>query len=618
VRIAFSKASFIGSKSDLKSVLETLKSLACFEMTKYEKFVSTDNEKYNELLAVKKRIENAIDISGILLEGREQVEYSELEKFAEYKDQALTVVAAIEELQLQINQSITKIQKNNDALRGLKDYINLPVAFSKVQSSVYTEIFCGIMPTVKYHKFLRDFSHTDMNILAYPCGKVNQIVVVTTHKADSAVANVIHSYDFVPCSFSYDKTAAEMIEVLKKENETLNETIAQLREKIKPVPDDMRALKSYYDFICNEADTLSLIADTVQTQRYYVLNGWVTMESQNLIEERLKQIAPDIICKFEKPKEDDKVPVLLKNSKIIAPFKNITEMYGSPGSRDIDPNPFVAVFYFVFFGMMIGDIGYALVLGICVAAFIYFKKPSHGTKQFLLLFGICSISALAWGFIFGSFFGFKIATQVIDPLQGAIKVMLLSLFMGLVQLLAGVAIDTYIKFRDGKYFKAALKGFPRIILFIGLILFLPSPALKMFGLSAVEFFNTINPIGMWIAICGAIMTALSNPYQLISFFNDTVSYVRLFALSLVGAVIANVGNIIGGMMFAIPYAGYPIGVLVAILFHAFNLGLGLMGAYIHGARLQFVEFFSKFYAGDGEKFRPVGGDLKYTIIKGGK
>ncbi|MDR0461981.1 MAG: hypothetical protein LBG88_01445 [Christensenellaceae bacterium] len=619
MRIPFVKASFIGSKTDLRSVINALKGTASFQMTAYEKLekTNTDNERYEELVGLKKRLETALDIAKPDNKMRAETSYTELNNFSQYQQDAMRVVTQLEELQLQINHAHTTLVRNLEMIRGLGDYVNLPVAFSLLESGAYTQILCGILPTVKYQKLARDFAHANMNMQTFPSGKMNQIVIITTHRDDAQIAEVIHSYDFIPCPYNFDKTATAMIEVLKNENVELGTARAQLLENAKLLPEDARAIKSYYDYICNEADTIDIVAKTLQTQKYYILNGWVIQSEQENVKAKLGEVAPDIVCKFEPATADDDVPVLLKNSALVTPFRNVTEMYGNPGSRDIDPNPFVAFFYFVFFGMMIGDLGYALVLCAAVAAFIYFKKPSYGTKQFMLLFGICSVSAFVWGLLFGSVFGFKIGTQLIDPLDGAIYVMLLSLALGLIQLSVGITIDTWVKFRDGHYLSATLKGVPRIILFIGLMLFLPKVAFNIFGLPSVGFFNSINTVGMWITIIGAVGTMASNPYSVISYFNDTVSYVRLFALSLVGAVIANVGNIIGGMMFGIPFVGYPIGVLVAILFHVFNLGLGLLSAYIHGARLQFIEFFSKFYTGDGVQFSPVGGNLRYTIIKGG-
>jgi len=464
---------------------------------------------------------------------------------------------------------------------------------------------------------VRDFGSTKINIQCFPSGKTNRVVVVTAHRDDAEIANVIHSYDFVPCRYIFAKTAPDMIADLKCEIVDLSSKRVRLSKATQLNPEQDKALKYYYDYICNEVDTIDLAATTLQTERYYVLNGWVIETEMTRVQSAVKSVAPDVIAEFKTADLNDNAPVVLKNSKIVTPFRNITEMYGSPNKRDIDPNPFVAFFYFVFFGMMIGDVGYALVLCLAVAAFIYFKKPAKSTTQFLLLFGICGISALLWGIFFGSIFGFKIGTQVIDPLDGAIYVLLLSLFMGLIQMATGVTIDVWNKFRNGEYKKACIKGLPRVVLFAGLILWLPKMAFQIFGLAPVGFFDAIAPAGMWITIVGAVGTAATNPYSLVSYFNDTISYVRLFALALVGTVIATVGNTIGGMLFGIPVVGYPVGVIIACLFHLLNLGLGLISAYIHGARLQFIEFFSKFYVGDGHMFTPIGSNLKYTLIKGG-
>ena len=605
MKVPLLKANFIGSRDDLNKVIQALKTTGAFQITKYKKTErhdeAIDRDKYDKLMTLQKRLKSACAFAHI------NTEDNDTETKEQNEQGTMAIVKKFEQLQHELHHIENTIKYNEDTIRGLKEYINLPVQFSMLESTKSINIICGIMPIKKFGQFVRDFSHLKLNIQSFPSGKTNKCVVITSHNDDKSIADVIHSYDFIPCRFAYDKTATGKIESLKHQNEQLlTKRILVFKQAHLP-NDEALMLKNYYDHISNEIDTMDLVAGTLQTQKYYVLNGWVIQSEIENIRSLLTSISPHLNIKFEEPNQDDDVPVLLKNSKFVTPFRSVTNMYGVPGSRDIDPNPFVAVFYFLFFGMMIGDIGYALVLCTAVFAFIYFKKPKKNVRQFLMLFGICSISAAMWGLFFGSIFGFRIGTMVIDPLEGAIYVLLLSLMLGLVQMSVGVILDVYSKYKNGNYYQAALKGLPRVILFFGLILFLPAPGFQLFNLTVPAFFNTINAAGMWITIIGAAGTALSNPYSLVSYFNDVISYVRLFALALVGTVIATIGNQIGGMLFdTIPVLGHMLGIIIAVAFHTFNLGLGLLGAYIHGARLQFIEFFSKFYTGDGREFRPIG------------
>ena len=600
MKVPLVKASFMGARGDLNKVIQALKTTAAFQKTFYKKAERTDDaincDEYDRLVNLQKRIESVCKFANIKCD-------DETMSTTDVYD----VIKKLEQLQGELHHIESTIKYNEDTIRELGDYVELPVPFNMLQSTKSITILCGIMPIRKFGQFERDFAHTKMNIQSFPSGKTSKCIVITAHNDDAAILDVIHSYEFIPCRFTYEKTAVQQIELMQSKTEQLVTRREQINTDAHLDIEQERNLVGYLNHISNEVDTMDLVATTLMTKHYYVLNGWVIESEVEKIKELLNDVSPAISMSFEQPNEEDDVPVLLKNSPVVTPFRTVTSMYGQPGARDMDPNPFVAFFYFLFFGMMIGDVGYAVVLALAVGAFIYFKKPKAGTKQFMLLFGICAASALMWGFFFGSAFGFNMGIGVVNPLDGAITVLLLALGLGLLQMSVGLILDVYNKIRNGEHKKAILKGIPRVIFFLGLILWLPAMGLSIFNEPSVAFFDAINPAGMWITIIGAVTTALSNPYSLVTYFNDLISYVRLFALALVGTVIAMIGNQIGGMMFGLaPGIGHILGVTIAIAFHIFNLGLGLLGAYIHGARLQFIEFFSKFYAGDGKEFRPIG------------
>jgi V/A-type H+-transporting ATPase subunit I len=623
MRIELVRANFVGAKESLSEVLDLLKSTGSFQMTRYQKVAHNDEmidqEKFDNYTVLLRRLERACVLGKVKAGDKTEVGYYDFKKFGTTERLAMDIVKKIEQDEHEIAHLDGEIQKHKNAIRDIKEYFNLPVAFDKIKDTSYTKVHLGIMPTKKLEQFMRDFDLKKMGIKNYKSGKFNQIVILTSHKDDAEIAEVIHAYNFVNCRFAYSNDAITQSKILQDELLVMIKKRKKVLESMPVGVQEAEILKSFHDYISNEIDTMDLTAGALQTQKYYVLNGWVIASEQEEIKKILKHARLDVMANFEKAKdEDEDMPVLLKNNPVVTPFRNITNMYGAPGKRDIDPNPWVALFYFVFFGMMIGDIGYGVVLACAISAFIYYKKPTQNVKQFLMLFGICAISAIIWGFIFGSIFGFTIGTQVVDPLKGAIYVLLLALGFGLIQMAVGVFLSLYVQIKNKEYIRAAIKGFPRVILFIGLILFLPKLALSVFNLSPVALFNSVNRMGMYITIFGAILTAASNPYTLINYFNDVISYVRLFALALVGTVIATIGNTMGEMLFNLGFIGYIFGVLIAVAFHVFNLGLGLLSAYIHGARLQFIEFFSKFYRGDGFEFRPLGANLKYTNTKGGK
>jgi len=648
MKVPLLKTSFVGRRGELKSVIETLKSTAAFEMTFFKRtaaeIADEVREDYDRLLALQKKVQAAIafalkcdkelKIKNSAWNTRNLIDYKELKVYAEYEHDAMEIVKHLEDLQAHLAYLKTTIAGNEQTIKDLRAYRELPVAFDLLQGLNSTFMLCGILPRKQFERFKSDFDLSKFSIYDVPSGKDKICAVITCHREDAPLAEVIHEYDFEVCKFEFDKTAVEMTQMLAHKNLELDALYAAaLKQMIIPI-EDIRTVKNFHDYVTDELDTADLTANTLQTAQYYVMNGWIIASEESLIRDTLEKQYPGILLKFEQPNENDEPPVLIKNSKMITPFGQITNMYGLPSGKDLDPNPFVALFYFIFFGMMIGDVGYGLLLMAAAALFIHLKKPLGNTKQFILLFGIGGISIMIWGFLYGSVFGFMIPSQVVDPINGAIYLLLVSLAMGLIQILFGVCLNFYKNILNKKYWDAFLDSMPRIILFVGLFMFLPKAAFSLFNLNiSSTFLDAVSTPGIYIAlsgiigivlfngrkrkgILGKVMGSLAGAYGLVNYFNDVISYVRLFALALVGTVLATIGNTMGGMMFGLPLGiGYVLGAVIAIAFHSFNLGLGLLSAYVHGARLQFIEFFSKFYHGDGTAFKPIGSDLRYTHIK---
>ena len=650
MKVPLLKTSFVGRKGELKSVIETLKSTAAFEMTFFKRAaheISDEvREDYDKLLALQKRVQAAITfalkcdkelkVKNSAWNTRNVIDYKDLKVYAEYEQDALEIVKYIEDLYAHLGYLKTTLAQNEQTIKDLRAYLELPVAFNLLQGTNSTFMLCGILPNRQLERFKSDFDLSKFSVYDVPSGKDKKCVVVTCHREDAPHAEVIHDYNLEVCKFEFDKNATEMTQVLVNQNfELKSQYTAALQNIIIPV-EDIRTVKNFYDYVSDEIDTADLTANTLQTEQYYVMNGWVIASEETGIRTTLEKQYPGILLKFEQPTENDNPPVLIKNSRLVTPFQQITNMYGMPSGKDIDPNPFVALFYFIFFGMMVGDVGYGLLLMAAAALFIYLKKPFGNTKQFILLFGIGGLSIMLWGFLYGSIFGFGIPSGVIDPIGKAIELLLLSLALGLAQILFGICLSFVKNLKNKKYLDAVLDSLPRIVLFIGLFMFLPKAAFSLFNINVnIAFLDTISAPGMYMTLAGVagiilfngrkrkgilgkLMGSLAGAYGLINYFNDVISYVRLFALALVGAVLAYIGNTMGGMMFTgIPIIGYVLGVLVAIAFHTFNIGLGLLSAYVHGARLHFIEFFSKFYNGDGTAFKPIGNDLRYTYLKRG-
>ncbi len=328
------------------------------------------------------------------------------------------------------------------------------------------------------------------------------------------------------------------------------------------------------------------------------------------------------------------MPVLLHNSSAVVPFEAVTEMYSLPDYRGFDPTSIFALFYAVFFGMMLSDAGYGILMA--VGCFIVLKKFNlEGmTYKMIKLFFYCGISTIIWGALFGGWFGDIVAVfsrtflgkEVVlqpiwfNPLDDPMKLLILSLALGIVHIFIGMGIKAYMQIKEGKWLDAVCdEGFWYITI-LGLIAWLGGGTVS----------TALPKVGMYMSIIGAagllltggrhnkgfgkITGGLSNIYSITSYMSDILSYARLLALGLATGVIAQVVNTMG-TLFGGGFGGLIALVLIFILGHALNLAINALGAFIHSSRLQYVEFFGKFYLDGGEPFDPFRRKTKYIKLE---
>ena len=338
--------------------------------------------------------------------------------------------------------------------------------------------------------------------------------------------------------------------------------------------------------------------------------------------------------RFAPPKEDEEVPVLLDNKNFFVPFEAITEMYSLPDYRGFDPTSIFALFYAVFFGMMLSDAGYGILMTVACFVVLHKFKLEGNMYKMIRLFFYCGISTIIWGALFGGWFGDFIQVfartvlgkEVVinalwfNPLDDPMKLLIFSLALGIIHLFIGMGIKAYMQIKEGHWFDALCdEGFWYFTI-VGLI--------ALLGGSSIS--PVLPEIGQWLAIIGAagllltggrdkkgigkVTGGLSNIYNITSYLSDILSYARLLALGLATGVIAQVVNTMGSL-FGGGVFGIIILVVVFIFGHALNLAINALGAFIHSSRLQYVEFFGKFYEDGGEPFDPFRKKTKYIKIE---
>ena len=428
-------------------------------------------------------------------------------------------------------------------------------------------------------------------------------------------------------------TAKENLQQLNNEKEAAACDASREKEAVAKHVNSKEAIEDYADYFTIREDKERIRERLLRTRKTFMLEGWIPERATADVSQTLDELGA--YYKFRDPEEDEEVPVLLQNKSFFAPTEVITQMYSLPAYRGFDPTSIYSLFYIIFFGMMFSDAGYGLLLAVGCAVLLK-KFDLEGTMQKMIkLFFYCGISTVIWGALFGGFFGDligvftgtflgkEIAFNAIwfNPLEDPMKLLIFSLILGVIHLFIGMGIQAYMQLKEGKVADAIFEEGVWAVTILGLAAWL--------GGSAAFDSQVLTSIGMYATIIGAagvliagargkkgigmITGALGNLYNITSWISDILSYARLLALGLATGVIAQVVNTMGSL-FGGGVAGLVLFVLIFAVGHAINFGINMLGAFIHSARLQYVEFFGKFYIDGGEPFEPFSARTKYIRI----
>ena len=412
-----------------------------------------------------------------------------------------------------------------------------------------------------------------------------------------------------------DKALAENLAALEKERQEIEQRIAGLGGK-------REALLEASDRAAIALRREEAKSRLVGTDKVFLLEGWLPADRCAEIEKMLEPFT----CATEtrEPTEDEypQVPVQLKNNKLTRPLNMVTEMYSLPAYGTLDPNPLMAPFFILFYGIMMADMGYGLLM--MIASVIISKKyrPKGTSGELFSLLGLCGISTFIMGALTGGFFG-DFLTQLVaivspgtvfalpklfDPLDDLTMILIGSMALGMVQIVTGMAISLIEKCKRKKFLDAFFEEITWWIVFVGIaLLALGKGAAVLYVGCALVLLGPIVQGKGWGKLTG-VFGSLYN--HVTGYFGDILSYTRLMALMLAGSVIAQVFN----MLAAMP--GNVIAfIIISMLGNAMNFGLNLLGCYVHDLRLQCLEFFNKFYVDGGKPFHPMTLDTEYVDLQ---
>ncbi|WP_319470741.1 V-type ATP synthase subunit I [uncultured Trichococcus sp.] len=443
---------------------------------------------------------------------------------------------------------------------------------------------------------------------------------------EADVKELLDSNHFQVLLYNYELPPAEaLVEV--------QELIKRNREEQKQLMNDLSGMKAdewqlmllseyYYAKLQREKSQQLLVNE----KHLFVIQGWLEEDKVEEIKRTLTDTVSgdEYALLVDDAEESDlsDIPTVLKNNSIVTPFESVTAMYSLPKYNEIDPTPLLTPFYLLFFGMMIADVGYGLVLFIGTFLALKFLNIDKGMRKNIQFFHILAYPSILWGLVYGSFFGIELPVSLLSTSKDANTILLISVVFGVVQIMFGLGIKAFLSLRDKNPLGAISDSIGWLGIIIGIIFILfgmmlfPSQVLVTVG--AAMAITSAVAIVLATAMASenkalGVGAGLYNLYGITSYIGDMVSYTRLMALGVSGGSIAVAFNMI--IDFLPFWARITIGAVLFVLLHTINFGLSMLSAYVHGARLVFVEFFGKFYEGGGKALNPLKTEEKYINLK---
>lgn len=500
-----------------------------------------------------------------------------------------------------------------DAPLGELNNFKKVVAFLGVISSQNLENMKNEIESEFKESYIEVISNTDQD---------SYVFVMTMKERAEEMDEVLKNFGFSAFQTKYKEKASVLVEEFKLKIQEIEAQKSDLKGVLSNYREEKRTLELAYEYYSNILLRKEASENFLKTDRVVVIQGWVPKNDNSSLEGIIQSSVGDMYyLEFEEVKEEEvaEVPVKLHNKGPAAAFDSITEMYSLPRYDEIDPTPLLTPFYLVFFGMMVADLGYGLVLFVGSLLAMKLLNLDEAQEKFAKFFMYLSIATTIAGAVFGTAFGFELKFGLINPSKDTNLLLILSVGFGVIQIFFGLFIKAYMLIRDKQYLYALFDVGSWIMLLI--------------GLPMIFFDGPISLVGKVLAIVGSILIILTQGrdeetkgaqigqglyalYGITGYVGDLVSYTRLMALGIAGGSIAAALNLIIGMFPGI--AVIIVGPLFFIAAHTFNMLLSLLGAYVHTARLQYVEYFSKFYEGGGKAFTPFRTINKFITIKRNK
>ena len=487
-------------------------------------------------------------------------------------------------------------------------------------------------------EYVDELKHSTLDFLNEE-GTNQYFNIITNNSEESGLNRKLSELGFMSLEdilkrFDLSDEEVVLVNSLKDQDQGLEKISKDLREKrdialknLQGKEDEyIKDLKVSYEYNDNRKNLLEGNEKFLSIRSLSFIQGYIPSKKEDDFKKLLsKEIKEEYVLEIkDADKDDPNVPIILENNKLVKPFESIVKTYSMPKYYEVDPTPTVMPFYAIFFGFMMGDFGYGLLLFLATTLALKFIDLRKSTKSSLKFFQILSIPTMIAGLIYGSFFGDLIPIPGLINTSTDYMIMLYaSVALGFIHLLFGLGVKGYMLVRDGKYSDLLFDVVSWYMVLIGGVGFLLS--------SMIEMSPIISTISLILFILGLIIVLLFSHrdekslfgriawgfydvYGITSYLGDLISYTRVAALALSGAYIGLAVNMIANMMIDASVVGIPFAIIVIVVFHLFNMFLSALSGYVHSMRLIYVEYYGEFYEGGGVPFRKLQNEGKYIEL----
>ncbi|MHC4423974.1 MAG: V-type ATP synthase subunit I [Planctomycetota bacterium] len=547
--------------------------------------------------------------------------------------EVLKIIEQCEQTQAGLQQHEGDCENLCGVLEELRPWASLETPVEQISQLQQTTCLTGLISDRQFEQIVEQLSEAGAVIEKVGTANNKYACLIVCLNADvSDVQKLLRSAEFEQVGF--EPMTGTVAELIKQHNEKLNETrklLQQEYEKARQLSAHLLKLEILCDHYSNLLSREQTKSIAPATERTVILEGWVKRNDFDRLEKAVSEFGASSLSKIE-PAEGEEIPVEIENKNVVKPFEVITRLYGMPKHFEVDPTAFLAPFFAVFFGLCLTDAGYGLII---LAISIYFIRKLQGDKKLMWMLVICSVATVVAGALMGGWFGDAIQKFIpalgparqkmmwFDPMQYPLRFFTLSLVLGYIQIMAGLLIAFIHDLKRKLYIGAVCDRLSWLVMLNSVVAFalaksgkLPAELSPLFGYSAMLSASVIFLFSHREGGLGSRLgMGFYNLFSALFYIGDVLSYLRLMALGLVTAGLAMAVNQIAELAYELPFIGVMIAILILVGGHLFNLGINALGAFVHTLRLQYAEFFPKFFEGGGKSFEPLGKSYKHIYIK---